>query len=105
MTAALQKSFFEQPTKKVNHQKRAKKQLKLSPDEKQDLFLKHLESFAAHEVCFNVQGGAHRRCTCLHILRDFTIRSAVAKWCVQFAELNKQNKIKLFWTGFATQHF
>ncbi len=90
---------------KIHHQKRAKKQLKLSPDEKEDLSLKHLESFAAHKVCYNVQGGAHCRCTCFHILRDFIIWSAVAKWCVQFAELKKQNKIKLFWTGCSTQHF
>ncbi len=100
MTAALKNSFSDQPTKKSIIRSKQKKNYK-----KQDLFLKHLESFAAHKVCYNVQGGAHCRCTCLHILQDFTILIAVAKWCFKLQNSRKQNKIKLVLIGFAMQHF
>ncbi len=88
---------------KINMQKRAKKEMKLNQSEKLDLFLKHLDTFATPEVCYNLQGGSHRKCKCLHVLRDVTIRTAVAKWCVQFSEMKEteQNQIILDWVRYS----
>ncbi len=78
-------------------QKHAKKAMKLNNAKKLNLFLKHLESFAAPEVCHNLQGSGYCKCNSLHVLRDVNIPTAVAKWCVQFSELKEteQNQILL----------
>ena len=83
-------------------QKHAKKEMKLNKSEKLDLFLKHLETFATPEVCYNLQGGSHCKCKCLHVLQDVTIWTAVAKWCVQFSEMKEteQNQILLDWVWY-----
>ncbi len=88
---------------KINLQKRAKKALQLNEFEKNELFMKHLQSFSAPEYCYNLQGGSIRKCTCLHILRDAKVRNAVAKWCVQFSEMKEteQNQIVLDWVRYA----
>ncbi len=36
---------------KINNQKHAKKEMKLNPAKKEELFLNHFEAFSAYKVC------------------------------------------------------
>ncbi len=74
--------------------------MKLNETKKLDLFLKRLESFAAPEVCYNLQGGGHCKYNCLHVLWDVNIWTAVAQLCVQFSELKKNI---FYWIESSTQ--
>ncbi len=102
MHSSLQQDFIICLPKNLQSEA-CQKEMKLNEAKELDLFLKHLESFAAPEVCCNLQGGGHCKCNCLHVLWDVNIWTAVAKWCVQFSQLKKLNKTRFSWIGSITQ--
>ncbi len=91
---------------KINNQKRAKKQMKLSPAEKEELFLNHLEAFSAYKVCCNLQGGGGIGSANVCTFSKISLFKVLLQSGVFFLlSLRKQSKIKLFWTGFDMQGF
>jgi len=88
---------------KINRNKRGPKKDLLSENAKTDLFLEHVTKLASLDKCMNVLGGSHRKCTCLHLLRNSSLRKPVAKWCVYFYDLpqTRQNQVLLDWYRYA----
>ncbi len=71
------------------------KALWLNEIEKDEHFVKHLQSFSAPKYFYNLHGGSNCKCSCLHLLCNATVRKAGAKRFVQFSEMKEteQNKI------------
>lgn len=82
---------------KINQQKHESKALQLSA-KTHNLFMEHLKSFSASDVCYNLLGGRVHKCTCLRVLCDSSVQNAVAEWWFGSLKQRQLNKIKLSWT-------